>query len=42
METIKTIDLNRLKDEAYNNAVEHGWHDEDLSDEISFAWSLAS
>lgn len=33
METIKTIDLNRLKDEAYNNAVEHGWHDEDLSDE---------
>lgn len=33
METIKTIDLNRLRDEAYNNAVEHGWHDEDLSDE---------
>lgn len=33
METIKTIDLNRLKDEAYNNAVEHGWHDEDLSDD---------
>lgn len=33
METIKTIDLNRLKDEAYQNAVEHGWHDEDLSDE---------
>lgn len=33
METIKTIDLNRLRDEAYQNAVEHGWHDEDLSDE---------
>lgn len=31
METIKTIDLNRLRDEAYQNAVEHGWHDEDLS-----------
>lgn len=30
METIKTIDLNRLRDEAYQNAVEHGWHDEDL------------
>lgn len=33
METIKTIDLNRLRDEAYQNAVEHGWHDEDLSTE---------
>lgn len=33
METIKTIDLNRLRDEAYQNAVEHGWHDENLSDE---------
>jgi hypothetical protein len=31
METIKTIDLNRLRDEAYQNAVEHGWHDEYLS-----------
>jgi NTP pyrophosphatase (non-canonical NTP hydrolase) len=33
METIKTINLNKLRDEAYQNAVEHGWHDEDLSDE---------
>ena len=33
METIKTIDLNRLRDEAYQNAVEHGWHDEVLSTE---------
>ena len=31
METIKTIDLNRLRDEAFQNAVEHGWHDEYLS-----------
>lgn len=33
METIKTIELNKLRDEAYQNAVEHGWHDEDLSTE---------
>lgn len=33
METIKTIELNKLRDEAYKNAVEHGWHDEDLSTE---------
>lgn len=33
METIKTINLNKLRDEAYQNAVEHGWHDEGLSDE---------
>lgn len=33
METIKSIDLNKLRDEAYRNAVEHGWHDEDLSNE---------
>lgn len=33
METNKSIDLNKLRDEAYQNAVEHGWHDEDLSDE---------
>lgn len=31
METIKTIELNKLRDEAYQNAVEHGWHDEYLS-----------
>lgn len=33
METIKTIELNKLRDEAYQNAVEHGWHDENLSTE---------
>lgn len=33
METNKSIDLNKLRDEAYQNAVEHGWHDEDLSTE---------
>lgn len=33
METIEAINLNKLRDEAYQNAVEHGWHDEDLSDE---------
>lgn len=33
METNKSIDLNKLRDEAYQNAVEHGWHDEDLSNE---------
>lgn len=33
METIESINLNKLRDEAYQNAVEHGWHDEDLSDE---------
>lgn len=33
METIKTIELNKLRDEAYQIAVEHGWHDKDLSDE---------
>lgn len=33
METIEAINLNRLRDEAYQNAVEHGWHDEDLSTE---------
>ena len=33
METIKTIDLNRLRDEAFQIAVEHGWHDEVLSTE---------
>ena len=26
-------DLNILKDRAYNNAVAHGWHEEDLSNE---------
>ena len=26
-------DLNELRDKAYQCAVEHGWHDEDLSDE---------
>lgn len=31
METIEAINLNKLRDEAYQNAVEHGWHDEDLS-----------
>lgn len=33
MGTIKTIELNKLRDEAYQIAVEHGWHDKDLSDE---------
>lgn len=33
METIEAINLNKLRDEAYQNAVEHGWHGEDLSDE---------
>ena len=33
METIEAINLNKLRDEAYHNAVEHGWHDEDLSTE---------
>lgn len=33
METIKTIDLNKLRDEAFQIAVEHGWHDEVLSTE---------
>lgn len=33
MKTIEAINLNKLRDEAYQNAVEHGWHDEDLSDE---------
>lgn len=33
METIEEINLNKLRDEAYQNAVEHGWHDEDLSTE---------
>jgi len=33
METIEAINLNKLRDEAYQNAVEHGWHDRDLSDE---------
>lgn len=33
METIEAINLNKLRDEAYQNAVEHGWHDEDLSTE---------
>lgn len=33
METIEAINLNKLRDEAYKNAVEHGWHDEDLSTE---------
>lgn len=33
METIESINLNKLRDEAYQNAVEHGWHDEELSDE---------
>lgn len=27
------IKLNELRDKAYQNAVAHGWHDEDLSDE---------
>lgn len=31
MKTIEAINLNKLRDEAYHNAVEHGWHDEDLS-----------
>lgn len=31
MGTIKTIELNKLRDEAYQNAVEHGWQDEYLS-----------
>lgn len=33
METIEEINLNKLRDEAYQNAVEHGWHDEGLSTE---------
>lgn len=33
MKTIEAINLNKLRDEAYHNAVEHGWHDEDLSTE---------
>lgn len=33
METIEAINQNKLRDEAYQNAVEHGWHDEDLSTE---------
>lgn len=33
MEKTETIKLNKLRDEAYQNAVEHGWHDKDLSDE---------
>ena len=33
METIEAINLDKLRDETYQNAVEHGWHDEDLSDE---------
>lgn len=33
MGTIEAINLNKLRDEAYQNAVEHGWHDEDLSTE---------
>lgn len=33
METTETIELNKLRDEAYQNAVEHGWHDKDLSTE---------
>ena len=27
------IELNELRDKAYRNAVVHGWHDENLSDE---------
>lgn len=27
------MNLNELRDKAYQCAVEHGWHDEDLSDE---------
>lgn len=33
MKAIEAINLNKLRDEAYQNAVEHGWHDEDLSTE---------
>lgn len=33
METIEAINLNKLRDEAYQNAVEHGWHDKDLNTE---------
>ena len=33
MKTIEAINPNKLRDEAYQNAVEHGWHDEDLSTE---------
>ena len=27
------IELNELRDKAYRNAVVHGWHEENLSDE---------
>ena len=30
---IEAKKLNELKDRAYKNAVAHGWHDEDLSNE---------
>ena len=34
------MNLNKLRDKAYQCAVAHGWHDENLSDEhISFVWS---
>lgn len=42
MKTIEAINLNKLRDEAFQIAVEHGWHDEDLSTEHFFVWSLVS
>ena len=27
------MDLNELRDKAYRNAVAHGWHDENMSDQ---------
>lgn len=30
---MNSINLNKLRNQAYQCAVEHGWHDEDLSDE---------
>lgn len=32
------MNLNKLRDKAYQCAVAHGWHEENLSDE-HFLWS---
>lgn len=33
MKNKNMIDFNELRDRAYKNAVAHGWHEEELSDE---------
>lgn len=36
------MNLNEWRDRAYKTACEHGWHEEEYSNEHFYAWSYPS